>query len=952
MAERFNGKDFRRRNIGSDRRGIRAVPDFSSTKVHHLEQSRVDKENELARILERRDRALGIGNRNLPAFKHKFELVEKIDSHKATIVGGETGSGKSTQLPQYLYEAGYDMTIVLVPRRVIADGLGERIREEMSEQLQDFNGEEEVGIIHGERVEKHENNKILVMTPNTYIKMAKEFGEQYGDKKVAIIADEIHEANLFTELAVGVAAKSVEEHDDWHIVAASATHNAETLEAPFQKINDGYVPSIEIKGRPFNVELIEEEKLNPMQVYAKHGAEHEKAMIFTSGKKEIEHIIDETRRELEKAEKGSSRKVIFRILHGELTERELQHINEPIPEGYRLCIVSSPAGMSGITIPGVTMVASDGTINRAELDEEDVEGLARRYLSKAGIIQQIGRAGRDVPGGVGYLCAPVVVQKGDKSRRSTVDDENDFVFKPFEERDAHEPPEIWHTNLSRAALSMAALDYRLFDINGYIPHKMQQIDILNAEESLYRLGALNEKVKITNIGISMDRFPISPELSRGLHEIFSRQRSLEMARAAFIAGALGSGGLQDFMATPTQQKAAKAMLRDTTKDDFIAQLDIMLKLYGRMKQGVVYDAEMRDMGLSPKRVERAMKVARKAMATEGLDLRNIDITPPTIDEEQQLRDDFAAGFIDMTYQHVGKDARSKELLYRNIHGNKESTKRKISDRSFAKVEDGVHIAGIPRYYFKGKRKDGSDIKHDIVDLVMPVEPKIISKWAVQHGVTQRRVIGADIVKGQVVEREQEYFGSITVATHDRQRSEAGEGMLAISEKAQQTLADYVISHPDDALRALRDLVRVLDNLRAILPADELAKIRRPDAPEDITNEEINGYIQEFAKSTTYAHEVDEMLRQVSFSRGFSLSRYYAPADIKAAQERSPDVLAIAGTLTTIRYRDGVPYTSNLTRQQKRNINWPVYLADGREVFWNKAMPDGTKQFVSMETLKT
>ena len=182
--------------------------------------------------------------------------------------------------------------------------------------------------------------------------------------------------------------------------------------------------------------------------------------------------------------------------------------------------------------------------------------------------------------------------------------------------------------------------------------------------------------------------------------------------------------------------------------------------------------------------------------------------------------------------------------------------------------------------------------------------------------------------------------------------EGVEGMVAISEKAQKKLAEYVITHPDDALRALRDLVKDLEDVRTMLPAEDLAKIRRHDAPEDITNSEINEYVEEFATHTTFAHEVDEMLRQLSFSRGFSLSRYYSPEDILRAKERSPDVLPIAGTMSTVRYREGVPYVSGLTRQQKKAINWPVYLPDGREVFWNKPLPDGSKELVSMETLKT
>jgi len=947
MSERFNGKaPFLRRTHGSERRGVYPVPDIRYPT--YLEQSRADKEKVLRRILERRNQELGLGNRELPAFKHKHELVENIESHKAVIVGGATGSGKSTQLPQYLYEAGYDLTVMLVPRRVIADGLGERIREELSEQIDSFNGDETVGIIHGERTERHENNKIVVMTPNTYIRMARNLQEQYGDKKVAIVADEIHEANLFTELAVGVAAKSVEAQDDWHLVAASATHNAATLEAPFQKINNGYVPKIEIEGRPFNVELREEPKLNPMQVYAKHGDGHDKSMIFTSGKKEIDFIIEETQKELEKVEKGSSNKVVFRKLHGDLTERELQRINDPVPEGFRLCIVSSPAGMSGITIPGVTLVASDGTINRSELDDEGADGLSRRYLSKAGIIQEIGRAGRDVPGGIGYLAAPVVIKRAGKSKEEG-DEAAHFPFKPFDEREEHEPPEIWHTNLSRAALSMAAVGYRLYDINDYIPHPVQQLDIVNAEEALLRLGALDEEFAITGIGAKMDEFPVIPELSRGLYEAFRPGRSIEsMARAAFIAAAIGSGGLQDHMASTEQKKATRRLVRDTTHDDFIGQLDIMTTLHERARTKLLYDNEMREMGLNPKRIERAMKVARKALAVEKIRLQNVVLSAPTPDEEQQLRNDFTAGFIDFTYQNVGRDPRMKsQLLYRNIHGNSESTRRKISDRSLAVVGEGVHVAGIPRWYEKGHHKDNTPIRHNILDFVMPVDPKVVAEYALANGIVERRSINVRVVGGRVVSDRQGYFGSITVTGAPQEV--ATDRML--SQKEQEVLYEYVQNHPGQALRAYRDLANNLSQLHEITPPDLLATVRRPDAPAEVTNETISALIKELVKTTPIAHEIDERIRQKMYSQGASLSRYFAPDMVRALRERSPKVLEIAGVLTELSYSQGTPYVTKLTRAQKRAIQSSVHLPDGREVYMSIPGHNGnTKVLASLATL--
>src|SRR5690606_27097677 len=108
-------------------------------------------------------------------------------------------------------------------------------------------------------------------------------------------------------------------------------------------------------------------------------------------------------------EAGSSEKVVFRILHSQLSKVELSHLNDPVPEGHRLVIVATPAGMSGITIEGLTLVITDGTINRQELDDENYGGLVRHYLSKAEIIQQIGRAGRDVAGGIGIVAKPTMV---------------------------------------------------------------------------------------------------------------------------------------------------------------------------------------------------------------------------------------------------------------------------------------------------------------------------------------------------------------------------------------------------------------------------------------------------------------------------------------------------------------------------------------------------------------
>jgi len=948
MAERQNGRaPFTRRNHGSERRGVTPVPDLNFAALRR--QSQGDRERILEKMRERvavAPEKFSLGNHELPAFKHKAELVANIDAYKAVIVGGETGSGKSTQLPQYLYEAGYDMTIMLVPRRVIADGLGDRIRDELTSQIADINADETVGIIHGERVERHENNKILVMTPNTFIKMEKDLRALYGDKKLAIVADEIHEANLFTEIAVGVAAMSVRDQENWRLIAASATHNIETLQGPFQMLNNGFVPTVEIKGRPFNVELREEPELTPMQAYARDGHDHAKAMIFTSGKKEIQHIIEETRRELELNEKRSSEKVIFRILHGELTEAELSHVDDPMPEGYRLVVVSSPAGMSGITIPGVTYVATDGTINRSELDDDKASGLRRCYLSKAGITQQIGRAGRDVPGGIGVLCSPVMLKR--KNQRTGKELENDedslkgMPYKHFSERAEHEPPEIYSTNLSRIILSVAALGYSFAELNEYIPHRVTQDSIINAEEVLARLGALDDDNLITELGRGMDKFPVTPELARGLYEASRPGRSLQhMARAAFIASAVDVGGLQDHQADETAARLRRQIIRHTTDDDFIAQLDLMTKLYERTDdEWTGYDFVERH-GLHPKRVERVRKTTRKILATMGIRSQNIIVTPPTPEEEQLLRDDFTSGFIDYIYDDVGTAPRSKATLYRNIHGESTSTTRTISDRSTARIGRVQLIAGVPHWYLKGERKDGTPIKHDIIDQVLKVRSDIVGAYALKNGLVQGIWRDARMMGDRAVDYEQGVFGSILVgAPVKRTASEA------ISEQSREVLIQYVLRSPGRVQRALRSLATELEGYRKRTPEDILLSLRKLGAPEDLTQAGVTEMIHRAARDTVSAHGVEEKLSAYLYSGNYTLVKYYDTESIKLLNEMSPKVLIIAQESTKILYDNGQPYVTSVTKRQLSRIKGPLYLEDGREILYQREIVHGGKERVS------
>lgn len=959
MAPERQPPVFKRRDHGSERRGVFSVPADINTLAYRQEQSKQSKLRLLAKVRKAQEERLAaqevsdLGNKALPAYKHKQEILANIDAYKAVILGGPTGSGKSTQLPQYLYEAGYDKTIVLVPRRVIADGLGDRIREEFTDQLGAEVSENLVGIVHGERVEMHDDNKVVVMTPQTFNVMEKDIKEKYGDKKVAIISDEIHEANLFTEIATGVAAMAVQEHEDWRLIAASATHNSETLQKSFQTLNkDSYVPMINIEGRPFNVEMKEEPKLSLMEVYAKVGHEHEKAMLFTSGKREIDHIIEETITELNKTDPDASKKVVFRKLHGELSEFELSHIDDPVPEGYRLVIVSSPAGMSGITIPGVTLVVSDGTINRQELDEDGIPGLVRHYLSQDEMIQQIGRAGRDVPGGIGYIARPTTVMDDELRKRGKEVETPQMEYIPFNEHDKHAPPEIYHTNLSRVVLTVAAINLRFSEINEYIPHSVAPSAIINAEESLSRLGALDDEDKVTPIGLKMNNFPISPELSRGLVEAKEAEKkgertAMHLARVAFIAAAVEAGGLQDF--GPDKPKTWKSLIRPDVEDDFIAQLDLMSAVQGldqlETKESLDF---MEKFAIHPKRVERAQKVTRKILQVFKMSQDNIIVTPPVPDEEALIRSDFTAGMIDLVYEEAGKSYR--KTTYKNIHGDETATKRLLSQRSVAEPERGQLLAGIPRWYEK-QSKDGPK-RFDVIEMTLKVEPEIVGRYALANDLLVGRLLAPQMDGDRIVEREQMMFGSIPVGSPVK-----SESLELIPQASQDVLVERVLEKPGPRQRALREIAEELENYREAFPDDILTQYQQTKAPEYITKESIKELIQSYAKSTRTMTEIDRRLGEYSYSKNITINRYFDENARRELRRRSPRSIEVSGVgVLRVQYDKGTPYvtrTAGLSVTQfKTAAAQRLTLEDGREVLYQvEKQGGGTQRLTADEFLK-
>jgi len=738
MGERWKKiKPFNHPSHGAGSRSGRPMPRASSWETAKA-QSDADKTMLVRHIqLERiAERYPVFGNRNLSAYSKKPEILYTAERNKAFALEGDTGSGKSTQLGQFLYEAGYHV-IHIVPRKVIADGLHARLIEEMSEHVD--NADKLVGVVHGDRTDVHDDNQIVIMTANTYLLMEKDIREKYGDEKVAIVCDETHESNLYVDIALGAATQSVSEHENWRVAAVSATQNQKAIGRAFKKIVGKKVEKISIEGRPHSLEFHEAPDQFAHELYAEIGHNIDRTIIFTSGIREVEHIIKETTKILDEQQPGSAAEVDFRKFYKDLSPTERAHVlNDPVPEGKRVVIVSTPALMSGVTAAGTKLVITDGTINVEKLDQDTAPGLRRRILPRDGVIRMGGRAGRDVEGGIAYLARPTMAPGSQMPTDRKGNIPPDF-FVPLGDRELFSSPEIYESLLGEVALTIAAGDRSFTAINDFLPNPVEPSGIISAHDSLYRMGAMlpsdetDDLYKITDIGRQMHRFPMRPELSRGLVEATGKGKSLKhMVRAAYIATALHVGGLQDF--SKGSEDEWRQLLRPTTDNDWIAQLDLMQALPG-IEDRFADEHFTAQYDLNFNRVEQAMKVVSRVF--RELDIRNPEMfrdVQSNRAEEDAVVADMMAGMGDFVYQRAG--VWNRRRMYRNIHGNKTSTQRYVSDRTVTSQIDHGLVAGWPRYFYKKGR-----FKNDIVELVAPTDRATVAHFARQHDTFERRPTG-------------------------------------------------------------------------------------------------------------------------------------------------------------------------------------------------------------------
>lgn len=489
--------------------------------------------------------------KSLPVYALREELLAAVADHQVLVVVGETGSGKTTQLPQFLHEAGYTKNGMKVgctqPRRVAAMSVAARVAEEMGVRL----GRECGYSIRFEDC----TSDVTVLKYMTDGMLLREFlTEPDLAGYSCLIIDEAHERTLSTDILFGLVKDVARFRPDLKLIISSATINAEKFSGYFDDAPIFYVP-----GRRFPVDIhyTPQPEANYLHaaittVFQIHTTQPKgDILVFLTGQDEID-VAMENLQETSRALGNKIAELIVCPIYANLPSEMQAKIFEPTPEGARKVVLATNIAETSITIDGVVFVIDPGFVKQNSYNPRTgMSSLTVVPCSRASANQRAGRAGRVGPGKAFRL----------------------FTKWAFEnEMDAHTPPEIQRTNLANVVLLLKSLginDLLNFDFLDPPPTDT----LMRSLSLLYALGALNDRGELTKMGRRMAEFPVDPMLSKTI--LYSEEKHCTDEVLSIVSMLQESGSL---FYRPKDKKMhadkARAALSHSTGGDMFTMLNI------------------------------------------------------------------------------------------------------------------------------------------------------------------------------------------------------------------------------------------------------------------------------------------------------------------------------------------------------------------------------------------
>ncbi|XP_003384417.3 PREDICTED: probable ATP-dependent RNA helicase DHX35 [Amphimedon queenslandica] len=441
----------------------------------------------------------------LPIARYREQILYLVEKYRTVVIVGETGSGKTTQIPQYLHEANWTgngyIVAVTQPRRIAVTTVASRVADERGVVL----GHEVGYSIRFDDCTDSKGTRIKFLTDGMLTR------EMMWDplllKYSVVMLDEAHERNINTDIVIGLLKKIMKKRDDFHLIISSATLDAELFKSYFETNTDRADPRkdtaviMTIEGRAFDID-IHHTKL-PVADYVKSTVDTALAihreeptgdiLAFLTGQEEVETAVKLLKEHAERVTKGLQ--LLPLPLYGGLPYSEQIQVFQRTPPNSRKVIVSTNIAETSVTINGIVYVIDCGFVKlKAFSPQTSLESLVIVPISQSSALQRSGRAGRVRSGKVYRL----------------------YTEESYRALDVTTVPEVQRSSMAPVVLQLKALGIdNVLRFNYLSPPPAESL--LQGLELLYALGALDDEGKLTNpLGMQMAEFPLNPMFARML----------------------------------------------------------------------------------------------------------------------------------------------------------------------------------------------------------------------------------------------------------------------------------------------------------------------------------------------------------------------------------------------------------------------------------------------------
>ncbi|KAK1725342.1 LOW QUALITY PROTEIN: helicase associated domain-containing protein [Colletotrichum acutatum] len=424
--------------------------------------------------------------KSLPIYAYRDDFLAAMEKYQILVIVGETGSGKTTQLPQYLHEAGFTKNGMKVgctqPRRVAAMSVAARVADEVGVKVG-----QEVG--YSIRFEDNTSDKTILKYMTDGMLLREFMTEPDLSGYSAIMIDEAHERTVHTDILLALVKDLARERPDLKLLISSATMNAEKFAAYFDD-----APIYNIPGRRYPVDIyytpapeanyLAAAITTVFQIHTTQGKGD--ILVFLTGQDEIDAAEQQI---VDTAKKLGSRvkELVVCPIYANLPSELQAKIFEPTPEGARKVVLATNIAETSLTIDGIVYVIDPGFVKENVYNPATgMSNLVVTPCSRASANQRSGRAGK---------CFRLYTK-----------------FAYMNEMDESPMPEIQRTNLNGVLKSLGINELLDFEFMDPPPTEA----LIGALNQLFALQALNHKGELTKMGRQMAEFPTDPMLAKAV----------------------------------------------------------------------------------------------------------------------------------------------------------------------------------------------------------------------------------------------------------------------------------------------------------------------------------------------------------------------------------------------------------------------------------------------------